>query len=289
MLRLGTTLLAVVLLLSCGHFLFGPRAYGFEEHAALAVWNWRTSGAEEIWHKGFVPVEELSAIPPKVLKRIRQDEEYGWVVAGPLPPSPTEAQVRWDNGATMRVPVIGPKKALLALSDWSEDTVFPDDEVYHLTGATFTTMRLKTLRGMATVPAWRLYFSDLPGPIDQVAVDQIALGTVEGVVGKHRSSGEITDFELLEEHILLVTYEYGRCIERPRPDVHIRIREESDVVVLGVDIPDRNTGFCLGVGATGKGIVRLDEPLADRVLLDAGDRLPVLCRRAPNMCRWSGW
>jgi hypothetical protein len=35
--------------------------------------------------------------------------------------------------------------------------------VYKLTGATFTTMRLKTVRGTATVPAWRLYFSNLPG------------------------------------------------------------------------------------------------------------------------------
>jgi hypothetical protein len=65
MLRSGTTLLALVLLLSCGRFLFGPRAYGFEEHAALAVWNWRTSGAEEIWHEGFVPLDDMSAIPPK--------------------------------------------------------------------------------------------------------------------------------------------------------------------------------------------------------------------------------
>ncbi|GGP12938.1 hypothetical protein LDL08_32350 [Nonomuraea glycinis] len=288
MLRLGTTLLAVVLLLSCGHFLFGPRAYGFEEHAALAVWNWRTSGAEEIWHEGFVPLEDMSAIPPKVLKRIQHDEEYGWVVAGPLPTPPAEARVRWDDGSTMRVPVIEPRKAMMALSPWSEEETFPDDRAYHLTGATFTTMRLKTVRGMATVPAWRLYFSDLPEPIDQVAVDQKALGTVEGVIGRHSSDGQITDFELLGEHTLLVSYEYGRCLDRQGPNVYIRIREESDVVVLGVDIPDRFTGFCLGVGATGKGIIRLDEPLADRVLLEAGGRLPLLCRRAPNVCRWSG-
>jgi hypothetical protein len=85
-----------------------------------------------------------------------------------------------------------------------------------------------------------------------------------------------------------MSYEYGRCPGRQRPTVYIRIREESDVVVLGVDIPDKFTGLCLGVGASGKGIIRLDEPLADRVLLDAGDRLPVLCLRAPNVCRWSG-
>ncbi|GAA2304971.1 hypothetical protein GCM10010149_63360 [Nonomuraea roseoviolacea subsp. roseoviolacea] len=33
-------------------------------------------------------------------------------------------------------------------------------------------MRLRTLRGMATVPARRLSSSDLLGPIDRVAVDR---------------------------------------------------------------------------------------------------------------------
>ncbi|MGP3931223.1 hypothetical protein [Nonomuraea sp. KM88] len=162
MLRLITTLLAVVLLLSGGRLLIGPRA--FEDHAAQAVWTWRTSGADEIWHKGFVPIDELSVIPPQVLRKIQHDEEYGWVVARQLPAPPAEAQIRWDDGSVMRAPVIGPREALMALSPWPEAYSFPDDEAYHLTGATFTTMRLNTVRGMATVPAWRLYFSDLPGP-----------------------------------------------------------------------------------------------------------------------------
>ncbi|WP_424531783.1 hypothetical protein ACOZ38_17240 [Sphaerisporangium viridialbum] len=244
MLRLVVTLLAVVLLLSGGPLLVGPRT--FEDEAAQAVWTWRTSGAAEIWRKGFVPVGDLSVMPPEVHKRIEHDEEYGWVVAGSLPAPPAGAQVRWDDGSTMAVPVIGPRKALLARSPWPEEYTFPDDKEYKLTGATFTTMRLKTVRGMATVPAWRLYFSNLPGPIDQLAVDQEAVGTVEGAVGDHLP-GDVTDFEVLDERMLLVSYEYGSCNGEPL-DVSLRVSEEPDVVVLGLDIPDQGAGPCAGTG-----------------------------------------
>lgn len=281
MLRLVTILLAMVLLLSGGHLLVGPRT--FEDHAAQAVWTWRTSGAEEIWRKGFVPVGDLSAMPPKVRKRIQHDEEYGWVVAGPLPAPPAEAQVRWDDGSTMRVPVIGPREALLALSPWPEEYTFPEGEAYRLTGAAFTTMRLKTVRGMATVPAWRLYFSNLPGPIDYVAVDQDAVGTVEEAIGDHISGDGVTDFEVLDERTLLVSYEYGSCSSQAL-DVSLRVSEEPDTVVLGLDIPDRGGGMCAGVGRFGQDIVRLDGSLDDRVVLDAASSLPVLCRHAPNAC-----
>jgi hypothetical protein len=60
-------------------------------------------------------------------------------------------------------------------------------------------MRLETVRGMGTVPAWRLFFSNLPGPIDYVAVDQEALGTLEGAVGDHVAEDRVTDVERLDE------------------------------------------------------------------------------------------
>ncbi|GAA3473370.1 hypothetical protein GCM10018965_079230 [Nonomuraea roseola] len=283
MVRLAATLLAVVLLLGGSSGLTGPRA--FEEIAAQAVSTWRSSAAAAIWRTGFVPLEDLSKMPRKVSKQIGHDEEYGWVVAGSLPAPPSAAQVRWDDGSTMRVPVIGAREALMALSPWPEEFTFPDGKAYKLTGATFTTMRLKTVRGMATVPAWRLYFSNLPGPIDRVAVDQEAVGTVQDAVGDHLPSGEeITDFEVLDGNRLLVSYEYGSCHGDPL-DFRIRVGEEPDVVVLGLSLPYQGTVLCAGTGRTGHDVVRLDEPLGDRVVLDAISRLPVLCHRARNACR----
>ncbi|MEV4328188.1 hypothetical protein AB0J37_38625 [Microbispora rosea] len=282
MVRLAGTLLATVLLLSGSAGLRGRPTFG--ENAARAVSTWRTSGAATIWRTGFVPFEDLSAMPRKVREKIDSDEEYGWVVAGPLPAAPAEARIRWDDGSTMRVPVIGPREALMALSPWPEEYTFPDDEEYKLTGAAFTTMRLKTSRGMATVPAWRLRFSNLPGPIDRVAVDQKAVGTIEDAVGDYPLVDEqITGVEALDERTLLVSYDYGSCGLEP-PPVSLRVREDPDVVVLGIDVPYEAPGPCAGVGAFGRGVIRLDEPLGDRVVLDAITALPVLCRRAQNTC-----
>ncbi|WP_143737280.1 hypothetical protein [Microbispora sp. GKU 823] len=289
MLRLVMTLLAVVPLLGGGRLLTGPRT--FEEHAAQAVETWRTSGAAEIWRDGFVPVGDLTVMPPEVREQIEHDEEYGWVVAGPLPASPGAGQVRWDDGSAMRVPVIGPAEALQAVSPWPEEWIwpdrhtYPDGEAYKLTGAEFTTIRLETVRGMATVPAWRLHFSNLPGPIDRVAADQEALDTVKRAVGRHDPGDEqIMDVEARGERRLLVRYEYGTCNGEPL-DVVLRVSEQPDVVVLGLDVPSQGDGLCAGTGMGGQGVVGLDRPLGDRVVLDAMSGLPVLClRRAPDAC-----
>ncbi|GAB3908766.1 hypothetical protein ACGFIJ_37130 [Microbispora bryophytorum] len=274
-------LLAAVLLLSDSSGMLGPT---FEENAAQAVSTWRTSGAAQIWHKGFVPLEDLSTMSRKVSEQI--NTEYGWVVAGPLPAPPAGAQIRWDDGSTMRVPVIGPREALMALSPWPENYTFPDNEEYKLTGATFTTMRLKTTRGIATVPAWRLYFSNLPGPIDHAAVDQKAVGTIQDAVGEPLSGEGITDFEVLDEHTLLVKYDYGFCSGEEPPDVTLRASEKPDVVVLGFHYPFQGYGTfpCAGLGARGQGVIKLDQPLGDRVVLNETSRLPVLCQRWQNTC-----
>ncbi|GAA3257151.1 hypothetical protein [Nonomuraea helvata] len=280
--RLVMTLLVAMLLLSGGRYLIGPLE--FEDDAAQAVRTWRTSGAAEIWRHGFVPLGDLSAMSPEVRKQIEHDdEEYGWVVAGPLPAPPAGAQIRWDDGSTMRVPVIEPREALMALSPWPEEYTFPDDKTHKLTGATLTTMRLETVRGLATVPAWRLHFANLPGPIDHVAVDQDAIGSVEDAVGEHASGEGVTDVKVLDERTLLVGYDYGSCGGEP-PDVRLRVSERPDVVVLGLYVPGLSFGPCAGVGLFGKDVIRLEQPLGDRVMLDAGSRLPVLCHDAPYGC-----
>ncbi|MFI7438770.1 hypothetical protein [Nonomuraea indica] len=279
MVRLIVTLLAVALVLGGDRFVVWPLV--FARQSAQAALTWRASGAAEIWSKGFVPVEELTAMPPEVLAQIRQDDEYGWVVAGPLPAAPAEAQVRWDDGSTMRVPVIGAREALRELSPWPENYTFPDDEAYHLTGAAFTTMRLRTVRGMAEVPAWRLRFSNLPGPIDHVAVDREKLGTVADAVGDHPGSG-VSDFTVIDDRTLLVRYGYGSCGGRPR----VLVGEHPDVVVLGLRFSaGGGNGICLAVGLSGHDVVRLDTPLGDRVVLDAATRLPVLCGHMADACR----
>ncbi|MER5619970.1 hypothetical protein ABT061_02865 [Streptosporangium sp. NPDC002544] len=282
MLRLLATLLMLTLLVSDGHLLVGQLT--FDDHAARAVWTWRTSGAAEIWRNGFVPTEDLSKMPHDVEQRISSDEEYGFAVAGPLPPTPDEARIRWDDGSTTQVSVISARQALITLSPYEEEASSQDDRAYKMTTATFTTMRLRTLRGMATVPAWRLYFSNLPGPIDHVAVDRATLGTVEDAVGDHLSP-DVRGFEVLDERTLRVNYDYGVCLGRKMPTVHPRADERPDVVVLGIEVHERvGNGLCAGVGASGEGVVRLGEPLGDRVVLDAKSRLPI-CLRWSAPCR----
>ncbi|WP_440086151.1 hypothetical protein [Streptosporangium sp. LJ11] len=278
MLRLLLTLLMVTLLLSSGHLLVGQ--FTFDDHAARAVWTWRTSGAAEIWRDGFVPTEDLSQMPHDVEEQISSDEEYGFAVAGPLPAIPKEARIHWDDGSTMRVPVIGARQALIALSPFEMEASVRDDLAYKMTAAIFTTMRLRTLRGMATVPAWRLYFSNLPGPIDHVAVDRATLGTVEDAIGDHLAP-DFRGFEVLDERTLRVSYDYGICLGWKRPTVHLRTDERHDVVVLGIEVRERGNGLCAGVGASGEGVVRLREPLGGRVVLDAKSRLPICLH-------WSG-
>ncbi|MFI7617560.1 hypothetical protein ACIBP6_40695 [Nonomuraea terrae] len=281
MLRLLVTLLAVTLLLSDGHLLIGRLT--FDDHAARAVRTWRTSGAAEIWRDGFVPVEGLSKMPRDVETQILSDEEYGFAVAGPLPATPDEAWIRWDDGSTMRVPVMGARRALVALSPYDEEASVKDDRAYKMTAATFATMRVRTLRGMATVPAWRMSFSNLPGAVEHVAVDLATAGTVEDAVGRHLPA-DVTSFEVLDERTLRVSYEYGVCDSRDRPAVRSRTDERRDVVVLGIEVQEHiGSRLCAGVGRSGADVVRLGQPLGARVVLDAKSRLPV-CLHSSAPC-----
>ncbi|MDX3102899.1 hypothetical protein [Nonomuraea angiospora] len=282
MLRLLMTLLTVTLLAGGGNLLV--RQLTFDDFAARAVWTWRTSGAAEIWRDGFVPTEGLSKMPQDVEERIQRDEEWGFAVAGSLPATPSGARIRWDDGSTMRVPVISARRALVALSPYEEEASPQDDRAYKMTAATFTTMRVRTLRGMATVPAWRLYFSNLPGPIDHAAVDRDAAGTVEHAVGSHLPP-DVRSFEVLDERTLRVSYDYGVCSSQAKPPVRLRVDERSDVVVLGIEVQERiGSRFCAGVGRSGEGIVRLGQPLGGRVALDANSRLPI-CLHTSAPCR----
>lgn len=149
----------------------------------------------------FVPLEDLTKMSQKVSEHIDY-EWHGWVVAGPLPAPPAEAQVRRDGGSTMRVPVIAPREALMALS---------------------------------------------PGP---------------------RTRPSLTTSSTSDEPF----------------DVTLRVSERPDVVVLGLEMPYQGYGFCAGLGKSGRGVVRPDEPLRDRVVLDGWSTLPVLCHRAQNTC-----
>ncbi|MGI5273350.1 hypothetical protein ACQEUU_29675 [Nonomuraea sp. CA-218870] len=273
MLRLLVTLLAVTALARGDHLLL--QSLTFDDYATRAVWTWRLSGAAEIWRNGFVPMGGLSQMQQNVKEQILRDEEYGFAVAGPLPATPKEAWIRWDDGSTIRVPVISARQALVALSPYETEASVQDDQAYKMTSATFTTMRLRTLRGIATVPAWRLYFSNLPGPIDHLAVDQTTLGTIEGAVGRDRPY-EVTGFQMLDEQTLRVSYDYGVCLGRSTPTVRLRSNERDDVVVLGVEVHQHiPNGLCAGVGKSGEGVVRLGEPLGDRVVLDAKSRGPI--------------
>ncbi|MGW0811611.1 hypothetical protein [Nonomuraea sp. NPDC002799] len=282
MLRLLVTLVTVTLLFSGGHLLVGQLT--FDDHAVRAVWTWRTSGAAEIWRDGFVPTEGLSKMAQDVEEQIRHDEEFGFAVAGPLPATPAGAWIRWDDGSAMPVSVISARQALVAQAPYAAEASPQDDRAYKMTGATFTTTRVRTLRGMATVPAWRMSFSDLPGPIVHVAVDRAAAGTVEDAIGDDRAAA-VSGFELLDERTLRVSYDYGVCSPRARPVVRLRVAERSDVVVLGIDVQKRVSRLlCPGLGRSGEGVVRLGEPLGGRVVLDAKSRFPV-CLQGTGPCR----
>lgn len=71
-------------------------------------------GPAALWRNGFVPTESLSKMSRE--EQISRDEEYGFAVTGPLPATP-KARIRWDDGSTMRAPVISDQD-FLASASW---------------------------------------------------------------------------------------------------------------------------------------------------------------------------
>jgi hypothetical protein len=236
---------------------------------------WDGSPAAEAWAKGYYPMGETVQLPASAFRTDADKRAYAahaFVLHGGLPAAPQkDGQVKWVRGGSLTLPLAGAREAYESMAGGSH-------EGPHLvvTGARLGEMALATSRGPATVPAWLFSLEGYDTPLRLTAVspskvpqppitpagelptdDLAPLGGLVTVVG--------------DGHFVTVLAHHGACDEGPAVDV----LETDGSVVLSASVVGTKDGPCtqqlLGKEVT----VRLQQPVGDRILLDAFTGRPV--------------
>lgn len=265
----------------------------FAARARAVVDAWRTARdapANVNWRTGFVPLQRLTLPPASgITGDLQVAFASGWYRLRSALPSDTPApgDIRFPDGSTLRTQLISAHAAYEAmhLADPPCDVPSPPATsgpggavggparhtcaALTVTGATLDTVRLRTSRGLATVPAWRFTVAELPEPVAHVAVAPAAVATPPhpAVSPMAPELAAARDATLTGPASLAYRIGIGACDRNPRGLSY----ETDDVVVIGgAADPPAASGPCIRSLALPVVEVVLERVLGDRVLLDAG-------------------
>jgi hypothetical protein len=230
---------------------------------------WDDSAAAEAWRKGYYPMDEAVQLPEGAFHNEADKQAYGsqnFVLRGDLPaPEQEDGQVRWKDGRSLTLPLMGAREAYETLDRNSA-------EAPHLTvtGAKLGEMTLTTSRGPATVPAWLFTLEGYDTPLKRVALSPSKLPEPPIGPAAQSPSDDLWHLDHLVEvaadgRTVTVAAHHGACDDGPAVDV----LETDGSVVLAASIVGTKEGPCTSQLLSQDVTVKLDRPLGDRILLDA--------------------
>ncbi|MDI3407697.1 hypothetical protein [Streptomyces cavernicola] len=236
---------------------------------------WDGSPAAEVWHKGYYPMGEAVQLPEQGLRSEADKRAYetqNFVLRGELAAAPHEnGQVRWKNGSSLTLPLVAAQEAYNAL-----DRASVDGPHLTVTGAKLGQMTLVTSRGPASVPAWLFTVDGYDSPLKRVALNPSRLPKPPISSARETSSGELAPLDRLVEvakdgRSVTVVATHSSCDDGPA----VEALETGGSVVLSSSVRGENNGACTSELRGQEVTVKLDQPIGERILLDAFTGRPV--------------
>jgi hypothetical protein len=202
--------------------------------------------------------------------------------AGPLPAaSVASGTVAWDGGATETLPLVS---ASDALERWarSDPAGCPECVPLEVTGARLTTARMRTTRGLATVPVWEYTLTGTAVRVTRPAVAGSATVTVTppswdpynapGGLAVESATTTVSSKRLT----VTFTGAPGPATQPCGADYTGEAVESANaVVVIVLEHRHAANETCTSVGAMRTTTVDLAEPLGERAVLEVQQGLPV--------------
>ncbi|MFJ8533875.1 hypothetical protein [Streptomyces sp. NPDC093591] len=235
---------------------------------------WDGSPAAEIWSRGYYPMADPVRLPEDAFHNDADKEAYltqNFVLRGDLPETPEkDAKVTWQDGDSLTLPLMGAWEAYEQLD--GDDSPAPHLTV---TGAKLSETTLATSRGPATVPVWQFTIEGYDTPLTQVALTpskppKPPIGPVGQLGNELWELGKLVEVAPDGRSVTVMAH-HGACDDGPAVDV----LETDGSVVLSGYIVGTSDGSCTLQLLAKKVTVELDDPLRDRVLLDAFTGRPV--------------
>ncbi|MBP5939298.1 hypothetical protein [Streptomyces acidiscabies] len=240
------------------------------ERARQVAAAWNGSRAEASWRAGYHPLGDWTALPEGLRNPLV-------TLRATLPPLPRpDAEVRWPDGSTLKVPLTPASTAYEALDRYEG----PSTQV-PVTAVTLGTMPLQTSRGPATVPAWLFTVEGYASPIRRAAVRPSARPKSPiGAVSSSMLAGQVGG---IRGRALTIVVPHSPCDD----GVGVEVLETPGSVVLSPYTVNPRDGACAAVLKMERVRVDLDRPLSDRVLLDASTGAPMPYDMADGSPSWS--
>ena len=258
----------------------------FQERAAAVAKAWQDGHITTAWTMGFVPLQELTREPAWDPKGdLKASYGNGWIrTTSPLPNTTGRGDIRFADGTSMPVPLVG---ALTAYSRFPKrsgacPTAGPPVTCQWLTitAARLSTVQIHTTRGLAAVPAWRYTVAGLTQPLMSVAVAPSAITTFPQVTlpGQSAPGGLVSAISLISSSRDVVVFDIGigACDEDPRG----LVRETPELVVVGGSVtpPDAGTS-CTSKLRSHRVEVRTTQPVGTRPIVNALSGQPMLTQQ----------
>src|SRR4051794_2375793 len=274
-----------------------PDTY-FAERAATVATAWRTAVGDAA-HAGFVPLDPLTVATGTFTDDRKTALTSGWfTLSGTLPARPGDrGQLRYPDGSTIEVPLTSAEEAYAALDQGDPpcpdggkpqpDQTGPGGSVGHpasgqctaltVTGATFGSTMVRTLRGPATVPAWLFTVDGQADPIARVAVAPAAIRALPSPAAVPDSTNPAVasaqQLTAVDGTKIGYTIGVGACDSDLRPLVY----QTDDVVILGGAVK-RTDGICTDQLKLAPVEGTLDKPIGARPIFDVVGGRPLVRR-----------
>ncbi|MBB5870199.1 hypothetical protein F4553_003578 [Allocatelliglobosispora scoriae] len=239
----------------------------FAARADAVAGAWRGSAAATAWKTGFIPLSELTLAPEAGFgagnaKAAFMDGQFRTAIK--LPTATAKGAVTFPDGSTLPVTVVSAEAAYQQI-----DRGEPSCETCGLTVTAVRpgTAKLRTSRGIATVPTWVFTVKEDPGLIARVAVDPGAVTPVPEVpLGPGGMPGGLaTAQDLIKTTDTAIDFNLGvgACDSEITP----RVQEYDDLIVLGGTV--RTSGeVCIAILKLHPASVALTKPIGARPIVE---------------------
>ena len=163
--------------------------------ARQVVAQWQDSPAAWAWRAGLVLLGpgELTAMPPDAgFANQHQKNDFAagrFRLAGALPRQALHGRIRWADGSTQAVPLLGAQAAFRQLAANQACAVPPCGELT-ITSARPAVVTVDTSKGPAVLPAWRFTMAELGWPVTEAAVASGTFVTLPSPFPLPAASGE---------------------------------------------------------------------------------------------------
>jgi len=260
----------------------------FQERASAVAKAWQDGGMSTAWATGFVPMQELTLEPAWTPNGdLKASFGNGWIRSmSPLPDTTGQGDIRFADGASLPVPLVGARTAYSQLPQRSGDCPMagqpPTCQWLTITAARLSTAQIGTSRGQATVPAWRFTVAGLAQPLIRVAVASSATTALPEVTmpGQPAPDGVVSAMHLVSSRgdVLAFDIGIGACDKDPRG----LVRESPELIVIGGSVTPTDAGApCTAQLLLQPVQVRTLQPVGTRPIVDALSGRPMLTQPAP--------